>query len=267
MFKKQQIILGHYRPIDSFYHNLDTLAKLFPIIVLLIVTIISDSMLFYSVLFTIVFLSLLFSGVDKSLLLRNFKPIMIFILITSLYHLLFSGKESEILFDIGSFKLYSGAVYSAAFYSLRLLLFIASAFILTLTSSPSQLGDAAAKVLKPFEIFKLPVQDLVLIIFIALRFIPILYDEFISIKNAQIIRGVDFSSSLITRIKKISAIIIPVFLAAIHRADELALALQVRGYGVTKKRTYYSAEKFQGMDFLFLTGSSVFIIGLYYFIG
>lgn len=266
MFKKQQIILGHYKPIDSFYHNLDTLAKLFPIIVLLIVTILSHSMLFYAVLFTIVFTSLLFSGVEKSLILKNFRPIMIFILITSLYHLFFSGKDSDILFQIGSFKLYSGALYAASFYSLRLLLFIASAFILTLTSSPSQLGDAAAKVLKPFEIFKLPVQDLVLIIFIALRFIPILYDEFITIKNAQIIRGVDFSGSLFARTKKISAIIIPVFLAAIHRADELALALQVRGYGVNKKRTYYSAEKFKWKDFLFLAGSSVLIIGLFYFI-
>jgi energy-coupling factor transport system permease protein len=180
--------------------------------------------------------------------------------------LVFSGKDSEIIFQLSFIKIRDGALYLAMFYSLRLLIFISVAFLITLTNSPSELGEALYKLLKPLKKFKIPIDDLTLILFIAIRYIPILYDEFNNIKNAQVIRGTDFSGSIVNKIKKTTSIIIPVFVSAIQRADDLAMALQVRGYKSGNGRTFYSRSGFRLNEWFFTIGTSVYILTLFYFL-
>lgn len=265
MMQNIPIILGQYRPLDSFLHRLDARAKLLPVLLVLILSLMTDSFLFYIIIQLSLLVSLLSSGIDYKTLARNFKPILIIVLITSLYHLLFSGKDSEIIFQLSFIKLRADALYLAVFYSLRLVIFISIAFLITLTNSPSELGEALYKLLKPLKKFKVPIDDLTLILFIAIRFIPILYNEFNTIKNAQIIRGVNFSGSVFNRIKKTTSVIIPVFVSAIQRADDLALALQVRGYQSGNGRTFYSRSGFGLYEWLFTIGVTIYIAALFYF--
>jgi len=263
MFKGHPILLGQYRPLDSFLHLLDARAKMLPVTLILVLALLTGSSLFYIAILAFLISGLLASGVALSTLLNNFKPILILVLITVFYHVFFSSKDSETLIQIFGFKVTKSAIVIAAFYSLRLILFVAVAFLVTLTSSPSELADAFAKLLKPLQKLHVPVHDLALILFLAIRFIPVLYDEFTTIRNAQIIRGVRFSGSLLNRLKKTVYIIIPVFVAAIQRADELALAIQARGYGSTCDRTFYSRSHFGRKEWLFVFVTSILIVMIY----
>ncbi len=264
MFQTTPVLLGQYRPLDSYLHRLDARAKILPVTLVLILALLTDSFIFYSVVLGVLLAALLFSGIAVGTLWNNFKPIFLLVAITSLYHLIFSGHGTPILLKLGGFHVTEGGVHLAAFYSLRLVIFISMAFLITLTNSPSELADAVTKMIKPLRRFRLPVYDLSLILFIAMRFIPILYDEFNTIRNAQIIRGVRFSGSLVSRMRKSTSIIIPVFVAAIQRADELALAIEARGYQSSRERTFYSLSRFGSAELLFCAASSAGILLVYF---
>ncbi|MEW6411613.1 MAG: energy-coupling factor transporter transmembrane component T [Candidatus Zixiibacteriota bacterium] len=265
MFQKTPILLGQYRPLDSFLHRLDARSKIVPVTLILILALLTDSVIFYVTILLAMIAALLFSGVGWRTLANNFKPILILVVVTSLYHLVFSGRDSEALVSIFGWKITSGGAQLALFYSLRLVIFISVAFLITLTNSPSELGDAMTRLFRPLERFRVPVYDLALILFIALRFIPILYDEFTAIRNAQMMRGVSFTGSFFARMKKTTSIIIPVFVAAIQRADELALAIEARGYGSGSERTFYSRSFFGPVEWMFMLLVSL-AIGVLFFL-
>ncbi len=267
MFQKIPIMIGQYRPLNSYMHAIDTRVKILPIVLLLILILFSSSILFYSIILALIILFLAYSGVNKTILKENLKPLLFFIAFTSGYHFLFTGKETEVLFSLFNITLYKGAVVSAFYYSLRLVLFLSAAFFVTLTCSPSELSEAITKLLRPLKVFKFPLSDFSLILFISLRFIPILYEEFHNIKNAQQMRGVKFTGSFISKILNLKPIVIPLFLSAIRRADELSEALLVRGYNSKGERTFYSTHQLSYIDISFLILTLSFITVLYYFIG
>ncbi len=263
MFQGRPILLGQYRPLDSFLHLLDARAKIVPVTLVLVLSLLTDSTVFYLAILAFLVTALLGSRVAPTTILNNFKPILVLALITVFYHVLFSSRGTTTIVEIFGFRVTEGALTMAVFYSLRLVLFVAVAFLITLTSSPSDLADAFAKLLKPLQKIRIPVDDIALILFLAIRFIPVLYEEFTTIRNAQIIRGVRFSGSLVNRLKKTVYIIIPVFVAAIQRADELALAIQARGYGTGGNRTFYSHSRFGRKEWLFVLATSTLIIVTY----
>ncbi|MBU8934246.1 MAG: energy-coupling factor transporter transmembrane protein EcfT [candidate division Zixibacteria bacterium] len=263
MFETAPILLGQYRPHDSYLHRLDARAKMLPVTVVLVLALLTSSFIFHIAILSILLIGLLRSGVAPSKLMANFRPILILAVITSLYHLVFSGIGTPVLWNLYGFELTEGAVRMAGFFSLRLILFVSFAFLVTLTSSPSELANAFARVLSPLRRLRIPVQDLALILFMAIRFIPVLYQEFETIRNAQIIRGVRFTGSIFNRIRKTVCIIIPVFVAALQRADELALAIEARGYRGEVLRTVYSQLKFGKREWVFVTGSTVIVVALF----
>jgi len=265
MIENSPVLLGQYRPLNSYLHRLDTRAKIFIVLLILILGLFTDSYLFYFGIMAILLLALTSSGVGHKALVKSFKPMIWLVLVTVAYHLIFSGDDTKTLLNIFGLKLKQGAVDNAVYYTLRLVLFVSIAFLVTLTSSPSDIGDAFAKVIRPLRKFKVPADDLSLILFMAIRFIPVLYEEFVVIKNAQSLRGVDFSGSITNRLRKSTAIIIPVFVAAITRADELAQAIEVRGYGKSSERTYYSHSQFGINEIGFAALSTLVIGALFYF--
>jgi len=260
MFQTAPILLGQYRPLDSFLHRLDARSKILPVVLVLVLALLTDAVLFYATIMLALIAALLASGIKATNLARNFRPILILVVITSLYHLIFSGRDSSVLFDLWGWRITAQAVQLAAFYSMRLILFVSIAFLITLTNSPSELAEAFGLLLRPLAKLGLPVNELSMILFIAIRFIPILYQEFTAVRHAQMIRGVDFGGSLVKRIKKTTFIIIPVFVAAIQRADEIAQAMQARGYRSDTARTCYSHSRFGGREWLFSLGSSLLVV-------
>ena len=264
MIDSSQVLLGQYRPLDSFLHRLDTRAKIVPVILVLILALFTKSYLFYLSAFAILIAALLHSGITKKVLIDRFKPIFWLVAFTLIFHLIFSGESTGVILKIFSYELTEGALHYGVFYSLRLVLFVSIVFLITLTSSPSELADSLAKTMKPLKKIRLPVDDISLILFIAIRFIPVLYEEFKTIKNAQILRGANFGGSLFNRLRKSSSIVIPIFVATAGRADELAQAIENRGYGKQQSKTYYSLKNFGLNETAFAIISVGLLLALFY---
>ncbi len=263
MIYRSTTFLGQYRPLDSFLHRLDARAKLAPVVLVMILALLTESFVFYGVILGVLILSLIASGVGPNRLLVSFRPVLFMVAVTALYHLLFSERSSEPLSSILGFAVTEGGVRMAAFFSLRLLIFVSIAFLVTLTSSPSDLAEALTRLARPLTALRVPVNDLGLVLFMAIRFVPILMDEFAAIRSAQMIRGVDFSGGFFARIRKTGYLLVPVFLAALSRADELALAMEARGYRGGARRTFYSHTSFGAIELFFLMTSCAGIIALY----
>jgi energy-coupling factor transport system permease protein len=259
------MLLGQYRPLDSFLHRLDVRSKLVPVLLVMVLGLLTESLLFYIISLVALLGGLAFSGVGAAAIGRSFRPIMILVAITFVYHIIFTGQDGEPLVELCGFSVTELNLSRAAFFSTRLLLFVSVVFLVTLTSSPSELAEAIARMLRPLEKIGVPAGDLGLVLFIAMRFIPILTGEFQTIRDAQIIRGVDFAGSLVNRIKRTATVIIPVLIAAISRADELALAMEARGYRSGRRRTFYTHSHFDGYAWTFAVGSSL-LLGLAFYL-
>lgn len=267
MVHSTPMLLGHYRPLDSYLHKLDTRSKLVPVLGVMVLGLLTESLLFYLITLSGLMVGLAFSGITLSTLGQNLKPIMVLAAITFVYHIIFSGRDSDPIFELFGLALTEGGLSKAAYFSARLLLFVSIVFLVTLTSSPSELAEAVAKLFRPLRRIGLPADDLGLILFIAIRFIPVLHEEFLAIRNAQAIRGVDFSGSFVSRIRKAAAIVVPVLISAINRADELALAMESRGYRSGGQRTFYSKKMFDSQAWVFAIGSTLALVAAYYATG
>jgi energy-coupling factor transport system permease protein len=261
------MLLGHYYPLDSFLHRLDARAKLAPVMGVMVLGLMTNSALFYLVALASLAAGLLMSGVKPVVIGRNFQPILILVVITFAYHLIFSGRDSRPVFDLFGLPVRSESLKLATFYSLRLLLFVSVVFLVTLTSSPSDLAEAVTRLLRPLQKIGVPVDDIGLVLFIASRFIPVLHQEFLAVRNAQIIRGVSFSGGLIDRARKTGAVVIPVLVGAIGRADELALAMEARGYRSGAPRTFFTRTRFDMASGFFALGSLVGLVAIFMLTG
>ncbi|MFQ5499221.1 MAG: energy-coupling factor transporter transmembrane component T family protein [Candidatus Zixiibacteriota bacterium] len=267
MIRVEKTMPGQYLPGDSFLHRLDPRAKLLPILLVLIFSLLSVSYPFTVAVLAVLTAGLIGSGLDPTTLLRSIRPVFWLMGITVLFHLFFSAGDGQVLISAFGIDITTGAVESATFFSLRLLLFVTIGFLITLTSSPSDLADALTRLIRPLRRLRVPVDDIGLVIFMAMRFIPVLQREFIAIKQAQMTRGVDFSGSLLSRVRKTSCILIPVFVSAVSRADELAIALETRGYGQRACRTSYSIGRLAVREWLFMLVSASVIVVLFLLVG
>lgn len=261
------IFLGSYRARDSFINRLDPLAKLLPVLLIILLSMITQSFAFYLVTLLSLWLLLRLSGMTAAELWRGFKPLAVVVATTILYHALFGRDGGNAILTIGSWELTRERLTDGAFYSMRMLVMLSAFMLITLTTAPSELAEGATRLLAPLRKLKVPVNDIGLILHIALRFIPILFDEYAAIRNAQIMRGVRFSGSFTQRVKKATAILIPVFAATIARADALAIAVQTRGYDSFRPRTIYTHTHFGWVAGIVGVGSSLVVILLYRFIG
>lgn len=234
-----------------------------PIGLVLVLSLLTESFSFHLTVFGAILAGLVSTRVGARLILRAMQPLVLLVLVTVVYHLAFSGGESTIVFELAGIRIRELALEKAAFYSLRLGVFVSVAYLVTLTNSPSDLADAFTKLALPLRHLRVPVYDLALILFIAIRFIPILFEEFVAIRNAQVVRGVSFEGSWGQRIRRSSSLLIPVFVAAIQRADDLAEALEVRGYGRSEERTFYSRTRFGSTEIGFSVMACAALIVLF----
>jgi energy-coupling factor transport system permease protein len=206
-------------------------------------------------------LLLLFCGLGWKLLAGNLKPVIWFVVVTAAFHLIFSGHDDpDILFGIGSFAVSRTAAMMALTYSARILILLFLTFLLALTTSPLSISEAVVSLLKPLRYIGVPVYDVGMILFIALRFIPVLADEMETIRKSQYIRGVDFSGKLRQRVRRSMALILPVFLSALRRADDLSVALETRGYRSGQPRSSLHPLKFRSLDWVGFGAAAVLLV-------
>lgn len=243
------IALGRYLPLDSVIHRMDPRSKIMIMLFLMISIFIPAGIYGYILLAIFIMITLVLSKLKPGYALRSMKPMiwmMVFLLIINCFAL----RTGTPLFHIGSFTIYSGAIKQTLYIVVRLMMMIVITTILTATTKPLDLTLGIEKLLKPFEKIGLPAHIIAMMISIALRFIPTLIEEAQRIMNAQASRGVDLENgSIKEKIMAILSLIVPLFVSSFDRADQLANAMEARGYDPNQKRTRYKVLKMTGADY------------------
>ncbi|CAH0202336.1 energy-coupling factor transporter transmembrane component T family protein [Peribacillus sp. YIM B13472] len=258
-----KMIIGRYVPKNSLMHKMDPRAKLLLVFLFVCVVFLANNVVSYGLLavFTILLISL--SKIPLRYLYNGLKPIFFLIVFTFLLHILFT-KEGELLFEYGWFEIYEGGLIQGFFISVRFTLLILVTSLLTLTTSPISITDGMEELLGPLKKWKMPVHELALMMSIALRFIPTLMEETEKIMKAQTARGVDFSSGPIKdRVKSIVPLLVPLFVSSFKRAEELATAMESRGYRGGEGRTKYRQLDWKTIDSLLMVSIGVLTVMLF----
>ncbi|MGA5692462.1 energy-coupling factor transporter transmembrane component T family protein [Cytobacillus pseudoceanisediminis] len=234
-----KMIFGRYVPAESVLHRMDPRSKLVLIFLFVCIVFLANNMLTYGLLTVYTFLMIALSKVPFRFIYTGLKPVLLLVIFTLFLHL-FLTKEGEVLFRFGWITIYEEGLRQGIFISLRFFLLILMTSILTLTTTPIEITDGLESLLAPLNKIKFPVHELALMMSISLRFIPTLMQETDKIMKAQTARGVDFSSGPIKeRIKAIIPLLIPLFVSSFKRAEELAVAMESRGYRGGEGRTKY----------------------------
>lgn len=243
------VALGQYMPLDSVVHKMDPRSKIMIMLFLMVAIFIPAGVLGYVIIGVFILLSLYLSKLNIKYALRTMKPMlwmMAFLLVINLLVI----KTGTPLFSIKGFIIYSDALNQTLYIVVRLMLMIIITTVLTATTKPLDLTLGIEKLLKPFEKIGVPAHIIAMMISIALRFIPTLIEETQRIMNAQASRGVDLENgSIKEKIMAILSLIVPLFVSAFDRADQLANAMEARGYDPSRKRTRYKVLKMQTIDY------------------
>lgn len=243
------VALGQYMPLDSVVHKMDPRSKIMIMLFLMVAIFIPAGVLGYVIIGIFILLSLYLSKLNIKYALRTMKPMlwmMAFLLVINLLVI----KTGTPLISIKEFIIYSDAVNQTLYIVVRLMLMVIITTVLTATTKPLDLTLGIEKLLKPFEKIGVPAHIIAMMISIALRFIPTLIEETQRIMNAQASRGVDLENgSIKEKIMAILSLIVPLFVSAFDRADQLANAMEARGYDPSRKRTRYKVLKMQTIDY------------------
>ncbi|MCM3444077.1 energy-coupling factor transporter transmembrane protein EcfT [Metabacillus halosaccharovorans] len=246
------MIIGKYVPGDSPVHRMDPRAKLLMIFAFVFVVFLANNLFTYILLGIYTLMIILMTKLPIQFLIRGLKPVLWVILFTFLLHL-FVTKEGNVLLDLGFLKIYEEGLIQGIYISLRFFYLILITTILTLTTTPIEITDGMESLLGPLKKVRLPVHELALMMSISLRFIPTLMEETDKILKAQMARGVDFSGGPIKdRFKAIVPLLVPLFISAFKRAEELATAMEARGYRGGEGRTKLRQLHWGLIDTVFL---------------
>lgn len=233
------MMLGRYIPLDSFIHKLDPRLKIGSLLILLITIFFDAGFIGYAILGVFAIIMAILSKLKVSQIVRAMKPMLFMMAFLMFFNILFIQKET-LLFSIGFIKIYDQAIYQTLYIFIRLILIIVMTTILTATTKPLDLTLGIEHLLSPFKKVGFPTHEVAMMISIALRFIPTLLEETQRIMKAQASRGVEFSEGkLKDKVLSIVSLIIPLFISAFQRAEDLANAMESRNYNPEAKRTRY----------------------------
>jgi energy-coupling factor transport system permease protein len=257
----RSITIGQYIPGESLLHRLDPRTKILITGFLVIGLFFIDSFLGYGLAALYIAVAVLRSDIPARYLFRGLRPVIVIILLTFVLNTFMT--EGEVLWQWKFLTLTREGLSRGGMLAIRLILLIIGTSILTLTTSPIALTDGLESLLRPGKKIGIPAHELAMMMTIALRFIPTLLEETEKIMKAQMARGADFESgNLLQRAKSLLPLLVPLFVSAFRRADELAIAMEARCYRGGEGRTKLNQLAFQLVDYLTLTGSALFIMWL-----
>ncbi|MCL2664141.1 MAG: energy-coupling factor transporter transmembrane protein EcfT [Defluviitaleaceae bacterium] len=243
-----KLTIGQFYPGDSVIHALDARVKLAGTFFFIVSLFYADNFYGYLAAFILLSAVIVLSGVPPRLLLRGIRSILFIIVFAAVFNIFFNPGET-VLLEWQFIRIsYEGAI-TAARMVIRLALLITASSVMTLTTSPIQLTDALEYLLKPLKKIKVPTHEIAMMMTIALRFIPTLLEETDKIIKAQTARGADFvTGSIMKRAKNLIPLLVPLFVSAFRRADELAVAMDARCYRGDTGRTKMKVMKLRGRD-------------------
>lgn len=244
----RDITIGQYYPADSSLHRLDPRVKFIGTFLFLISLFVADS--FWGYILATCFLGgiILLSKVPVKFMVKGLKPLFIILLITVAFNLfLIPGKE---VWSLGFLTITVEGIQQAVKIGIRLIYLVMGSSVMTLTTTPNQLTDGLERILRPLNRIRVPVHEISMMMSIALRFIPILMEETDKIMKAQIARGADFETgNLIQKAKNMIPLLVPLFISAFRRADDLAMAMEARCYHGGDNRTQMKPLVYHRRDY------------------
>ncbi len=257
-----KIVFGKYIPLDTPIHKLDPRAKILAMLVMLVGVFIPAGWFGYLLIAVALFIVVNIAKIKYGVLLKALRPMsfmMIFLLIINIL----TVREGVLLIDLGFLSIWSDAIFNTLYIVVRLLLMIMVTTILTMTTKPLDLTLGIEHILTPLKVIHVPAHEIAMMISIALRFIPTIIEEALRIMNAQKSRGVDFEEGKLSeKITAIVSLIVPLFSVSLIRADELANAMEARGYVPDGERTRYRRLKYASRDLALVLGSLLILASL-----
>ncbi len=255
------VLLGKYYPVDSKIHSLDARVKIVATTIFLVSLFVNKSLVVMPFYMIFVFIMSIISKVGLKNLIGSLKPLRFLMIFMAVFNLFFY-KFGTVVFEFGFIEIYDEAIYRTLFFLLRIVIMVLYSTMLTLTTSPLELASAIESLLKPLEKIKFPAHEVGMMISIALRFIPTLFEEMNKIMNAQASRGIDFKNGKIKeKVRGIISMLIPLFINSLKRADDLANAMEVRGYVGGDGRTDLSERKFGKSEIVYLSVHTLVLTG------
>jgi len=246
------MLMGRYIPIDSTIHRMDPRSKLLALIGFIIIIFLANDWLGYSLLLFYTLMGIGLSGIKLSYFLKGLRPMLALILFTVLFQMFFTPGE-HVIFKFWILTVSTESLINSVYIFLRFVLIVFMSTLLTLSTPPLTLADGIEKGLSPLNKIKVPVHELGLMLSISLRFIPTLLDDTTMIMNAQKSRGMAFGEgNLLQKIRSIIPVLIPLFVSSFRRADDLAVAMESRGYQGGEGRSKYRQLKWMQRDTLLL---------------
>lgn len=239
----EKMIFGRYIPGDSFVHKLDPRSKIIFVFAFIVIVFLANNPITYGILVVFLLTAIIISKIRLYFLINGLKPVLFLLIFAFLLQVLFN-REGELLYEWSFIKIHEEGLIQGIYVSIRFLVLVFITTLLTLTTSPVSITDGIEVLLNPLKKLKMPIHELALMMSIALRFIPTLMDETDKIMKAQMARGSDLSAGpLKDRIKAIVPLLVPLFVSAFKRAEDLATAMEVRGYRGGEGRTRYRKLK------------------------
>ena len=247
----KDITLGQFFPGNSFLHRLDPRMKLLGLICYLVALFLANWFVTYGVMLALLVLGCAVAHIRPKTLLGGLKPVIVLLVFTGVLNMFYTPGTPLVSFWIFTIT-YEGILH-AFFMVVRIMMLICATFLLTYTTSPLALTDALESLLSPLNLIRVPVHELAMIMSIALRFIPTLIEETDKIMSAQRARGADFDSGgLIRKAKALLPLLVPLFISALRRAEELATAMECRCYCGGQGRTRLRELRLRPSDWVFL---------------
>ena len=265
----RDITLGQYYPANSVLHRLDPRVKFVGTLLFIISVFVFNTFPGYGVATIFLVAMIGISKVPVKFMFKGLKAIFIILLITVIFNMILT--PGEVLWRLGFLKVTREGLIMAGMMTIRLTYLVIGSSIMTLTTTPNQLTDGLESLMGPLKKIKVPVHEISMMMSIALRFIPILLEETDKIMKAQIARGADFESgNLIQKAKSMVPLLVPLFISAFRRANDLAMAMEARCYNGGEGRTQMKPLKYHSRDyiaylfvFLYLGVSIIFrIVGI-----
>ena len=258
----KDITLGQFFPGNSVIHRLDPRTKLIVLIVYIVALFLAQSWISYGLLFLFLAAAIKVSTIPLKTIVRGLKPLVMILIFTGVLNLFFT-KEGPTLVSFWGLSITLGGVQRAVLMMARILMLITCTFLLTYTTSPIALTDGLESLMGPLKKIKVPVHDLSMMRCIALRFIPPRMEDTDQIMNAQKARGADFENgSLMDRARALIPILVPLFVSAFRRADELATAMECRCYQGGEGRTKMKLLRYHRNDLAAFTVGAVLMAGV-----
>lgn len=248
----KDITLGQFFPGNTPVHRMDPRTKLILLVVYIVALFVAKGAIAYALVATFLITAVALSKIKPKALFKGLKPILIIVILTAVLNLFYAQGE-RVIFRLWKLTATWEGLETAVYMILRIVMLISGTFLLTYTTSPIALTDGLESLLSPLKKIKVPVHEISMMMCIALRFIPTLIEETDKIMSAQKARGADFESgNIFQRAKALVPILVPLFISAFRRADELATAMECRCYQGGEGRTKMKVLSYAQRDFLAL---------------